>query len=229
MALTRLSAAQARVLCLHYYSNALTFNFAEDPNEVTYHLNLHDSMIFVFCFKEVYREDKIKEWDPVDPSELEHFLQIILIPGKILPWCNQSPISPKSKIVHLHSTYHALFAKMSFFLLEEDERQVFVKFFKFHRSYDLIPTSAKLVVFDTQLLVKKAFFALVYNGVRAAPLWDSSKQRYNFERSKKCCLFLPNESVKQTGIYTIGPSLEELKKKIPEIYLRYVIIGSSVC
>ena len=116
MALTRLSAAQARVLCLHYYSNALTFNFAEDPNEVTYHLNLHDSMIFVFCFKEVYREDKIKEWDPVDPSELEHFLQIILIPGKILPWCNQSPISPKSKIVHLHSTYHALFAKMSFFV-----------------------------------------------------------------------------------------------------------------
>ena len=61
--------------------------------------------------------------------------------------------------------------------VEEDERQVFVKFFKFHRSYDLIPTSAKLVVFDTQLLVKKAFFALVYNGVRAAPLWDSTKQR----------------------------------------------------
>merc|ERR1719232_2038406 len=61
---------------------------------------------------------------------------------------------------------------------EEDERQVFVKFFKFHRSYDLIPTSAKLVVFDTELLVKKAFFALVYNGVRAAPLWDSTKQRF---------------------------------------------------
>ena len=38
MALTRLSAAQARVICLHYYSNALTFNFSEDPNEVT-HLN----------------------------------------------------------------------------------------------------------------------------------------------------------------------------------------------
>jgi 5'-AMP-activated protein kinase regulatory gamma subunit len=48
--------------------------------------------------------------------------------------------------------------------LEEDESQIFVKFFKFHKCYDLIPTSAKLVVFDTQLLVKKAFFALVYNG-----------------------------------------------------------------
>lgn len=68
-------------------------------------------------------------------------------------------------------------SKNTFLFVEEDERQVFVKFFKFHRSYDLIPTSAKLVVFDTQLLVKKAFFALVYNGVRAAPLWDSSKQR----------------------------------------------------
>uniref|UniRef100_T1JAX3 CBS domain-containing protein n=1 Tax=Strigamia maritima TaxID=126957 RepID=T1JAX3_STRMM len=55
---------------------------------------------------------------------------------------------------------------------------VFVKFFKYHKCYDLIPTSAKLVVFDTQLLVKKAFFALVYNGVRAAPLWDSTRQEF---------------------------------------------------
>lgn len=53
---------------------------------------------------------------------------------------------------------------MYFFFTEEDESQIFVKFFKFHKCYDLIPTSAKLVVFDTQLLVKKAFFALVYNG-----------------------------------------------------------------
>ncbi|XP_059609226.1 uncharacterized protein LOC132256714 isoform X2 [Phlebotomus argentipes] len=62
--------------------------------------------------------------------------------------------------------------------LEEDESQIFVKFFRFHKCYDLIPTSAKLVVFDTQLLVKKAFYALVYNGVRAAPLWDSDKQQF---------------------------------------------------
>jgi len=62
--------------------------------------------------------------------------------------------------------------------LKEDESQIYIKFFKFHKCYDLIPTSAKLVVFDTQLLVKKAFFALVYNGVRAAPLWDSRKQQF---------------------------------------------------
>uniref|UniRef100_A0A3Q4BUU5 CBS domain-containing protein n=1 Tax=Mola mola TaxID=94237 RepID=A0A3Q4BUU5_MOLML len=42
-----------------------------------------------------------------------------------------------------------------------------------HCCYDAIPTSSKLVIFDTTLQVKKAFFALVANGVRAAPLWDS--------------------------------------------------------
>lgn len=76
---------------------------------------------------------------------------------------------------------------------------------KSHRCYDLVPTSSKLVVFDTSLQVKqkklsskskgvsfcgftlntvvkitlqvkKAFFALVSNGVRAAPLWDSKRQ-----------------------------------------------------
>ncbi len=29
-----------------------------------------------------------------------------------------------------------------------------------------------------KLLVKKAFFALVYNGVRAAPLWDKQRKEY---------------------------------------------------
>ncbi|CAG0885913.1 unnamed protein product [Cyprideis torosa] len=59
-----------------------------------------------------------------------------------------------------------------------DESQLFVKFFKFHKVYDLIPTSAKLVMFDIKLQVKKAFFALVHNGVRAAPLWDSTFQKF---------------------------------------------------
>ncbi|XP_074835602.1 5'-AMP-activated protein kinase subunit gamma-1 [Carettochelys insculpta] len=55
---------------------------------------------------------------------------------------------------------------------------VYSCFMKSHRCYDLIPTSSKLVVFDTSLQVKKAFFALVTNGVRAAPLWDSKKQSF---------------------------------------------------
>uniref|UniRef100_A0A8C2SM69 5'-AMP-activated protein kinase subunit gamma-1 n=1 Tax=Coturnix japonica TaxID=93934 RepID=A0A8C2SM69_COTJA len=57
-------------------------------------------------------------------------------------------------------------------------RGAYTSFMKSHRCYDLIPTSSKLVVFDTSLQVKKAFFALVTNGVRAAPLWDSKKQSF---------------------------------------------------
>ena len=52
------------------------------------------------------------------------------------------------------------------------------KLAKLKRCYDLMPTSSKLVIFDTQLHVKKAFHALVYNNVRAAPLWDNEKQKY---------------------------------------------------
>uniref|UniRef100_A0A8C1KAI2 Protein kinase, AMP-activated, gamma 3b non-catalytic subunit n=1 Tax=Cyprinus carpio TaxID=7962 RepID=A0A8C1KAI2_CYPCA len=52
----------------------------------------------------------------------------------------------------------------------------FSRFFMSHCCYDAIPTSSKLVIFDTTLQVKKAFFALVANGVRAAPLWDNKLQ-----------------------------------------------------
>lgn len=62
--------------------------------------------------------------------------------------------------------------------MDENSDVVFAKFMRAHKCYDIIPTSAKLVIFDTQLNVKKAFFALVYNGVRAAPLWSSAKQDY---------------------------------------------------
>ncbi|XP_030635445.1 5'-AMP-activated protein kinase subunit gamma-2 isoform X1 [Chanos chanos] len=53
-----------------------------------------------------------------------------------------------------------------------------MNFMKKHSCYDAIPTSCKLVIFDTTLQVKKAFFALVANGLRAAPLWDSKLQRF---------------------------------------------------
>ncbi|XP_012811772.1 5'-AMP-activated protein kinase subunit gamma-1 isoform X1 [Xenopus tropicalis] len=60
----------------------------------------------------------------------------------------------------------------------ESDSGVYTRFMKNHKCYDLIPISSKLVVFDTSLQVKKAFFALVTNGVRAAPLWDSKKQGF---------------------------------------------------
>ncbi|KAJ1183864.1 hypothetical protein NDU88_000674 [Pleurodeles waltl] len=58
------------------------------------------------------------------------------------------------------------------------EAEVYMEFMAKHSCYDATPTSCKLVVFDTTLQIKKAFFALVANGVRAAPLWDSKKQSF---------------------------------------------------
>ncbi|KAM7537622.1 hypothetical protein Aperf_G00000069909 [Anoplocephala perfoliata] len=51
-------------------------------------------------------------------------------------------------------------------------------FLKHHTCYDIIPVSAKLIVFDVSLNVKKGFFALVYNGVRVAILWDPETQTH---------------------------------------------------
>ncbi|KAG7240432.1 hypothetical protein INR49_027003 [Caranx melampygus] len=62
---------------------------------------------------------------------------------------------------------------------------IYMNFMKSHTCYDAIPTSSKLVIFDTTLQVKKAFFALVANGVRAAPLWDN-KLKCFVETMNKC-------------------------------------------
>ncbi|PAV72164.1 hypothetical protein WR25_00014 [Diploscapter pachys] len=62
--------------------------------------------------------------------------------------------------------------------LQNSQDAVYSLFMKAHKCYDLIPTSTKLVVFDTHLPVRKAFYALVFNGVRAAPLWDSDKRQF---------------------------------------------------
>ncbi|KAM4697557.1 5'-AMP-activated protein kinase subunit gamma-3 [Rhinophrynus dorsalis] len=56
-----------------------------------------------------------------------------------------------------------------------DDAGCYMEFMMKSPCYDAIPTSCKLVVFDISLEIKKAFFALVANGVRAAPLWDSKK------------------------------------------------------
>ncbi|XP_037379957.1 5'-AMP-activated protein kinase subunit gamma-3 isoform X2 [Talpa occidentalis] len=62
--------------------------------------------------------------------------------------------------------------------LQKPEAQVYMHFMQEHTCYDAMATSSKLVIFDTTLEIKKAFFALVANGVRAAPLWDSKKQSF---------------------------------------------------
>nr|XP_003221957.1 PREDICTED: LOW QUALITY PROTEIN: 5'-AMP-activated protein kinase subunit gamma-2 [Anolis carolinensis] len=69
-------------------------------------------------------------------------------------------------------------SQFSFTAVGESESDIYMRFMRSHKCYDIVPTSSKLVVFDTTLQVKKAFFALVANGVRAAPLWESKKQSF---------------------------------------------------
>ena len=47
------------------------------------------------------------------------------------------------------------------YFLEENEDLVFAKFMKAHKCYDLIPTSSKLVVFDTQLNVSIVIYEII--------------------------------------------------------------------
>ena len=46
-------------------------------------------------------------------------------------------------------------------------------FLKVRTSYDVLPLSFRLIVFDTALLVKKSLNILIQNGIVSAPLWDS--------------------------------------------------------
>lgn len=41
---------------------------------------------------------------------------------------------------------------------EESERDIYMRFMKCHKCYDIIPTSSKLVVFDTTLQVRRFWF-----------------------------------------------------------------------
>ncbi|XP_053484511.1 5'-AMP-activated protein kinase subunit gamma-1 isoform X1 [Ictalurus furcatus] len=95
-----------------------------------------------------------------------------------------SPVRYSPSPLHIRSASRPVYGSTEGMLekldLSNDEPgcDIYTRFMKCHKCYDLIPTSSKLVVFDTTLQVKKAFFALVANGVRAAPLWDTKEQSF---------------------------------------------------
>ncbi|XP_076159369.1 5'-AMP-activated protein kinase subunit gamma-1 isoform X1 [Alosa pseudoharengus] len=72
----------------------------------------------------------------------------------------------------------AVLHPLTFCSATDADAEIYMNFMKKHCCYDAMPTSCKLVIFDTTLQVKKAFFALVANGLRAAPLWDNKLQRF---------------------------------------------------
>ncbi|KAK6585018.1 hypothetical protein PZA11_003242 [Diplocarpon coronariae] len=47
------------------------------------------------------------------------------------------------------------------------------EFLKIRTSYDVLPLSFRLIILNTDLLVKKSLMILLQNGIVSAPLWDS--------------------------------------------------------
>uniref|UniRef100_A0A4W5MI56 Protein kinase, AMP-activated, gamma 2 non-catalytic subunit a n=1 Tax=Hucho hucho TaxID=62062 RepID=A0A4W5MI56_9TELE len=99
--------------------------------------------------------------------------------------CTKPPMTPSAAIANsrsrpVHGLAEGMLEKLDLEdeAFEESESDIYMRFMKSHKCYDIVPTSSKLVVFDTTLQVKKAFFALVANGVRAAPLWETKKQSF---------------------------------------------------
>ena len=61
---------------------------------------------------------------------------------------------------------------------QDASRARVLEFLQRHTAYELIPESAKVVVLDTKLPVRKAFHACYEQGITAAPLWDEHQQEF---------------------------------------------------
>lgn len=123
----------------------------------------------------MHNEDS-EEMDHDDPFELRNFSESRQTVGEATAEQESSDERKTAFVASLDD--EAITLEEPMMGMELDGNLVFSNFLKSHSCYDLIPKSAKIVVFDTKLKVKKAFFGLVANGVRSAPLWDSEKQGF---------------------------------------------------
>ncbi|KAL4748973.1 hypothetical protein BDW72DRAFT_214411 [Aspergillus terricola var. indicus] len=65
--------------------------------------------------------------------------------------------------------------------IDREERQglrAIRNFLKVRTSYDVLPLSFRLIVFDTALTVKESLNILTQNGIVSAPLWDSKSSTF---------------------------------------------------
>ncbi|PLB44339.1 putative Snf1 protein kinase complex subunit Snf4 [Aspergillus steynii IBT 23096] len=65
--------------------------------------------------------------------------------------------------------------------IDREERQglsAIRNFLKVRTSYDVLPLSFRLIIFDTSLSVKESLNILIQNGIVSAPLWDSKSSTF---------------------------------------------------
>lgn len=69
--------------------------------------------------------------------------------------------------------------KEIFFCFQQDSDEIYQSFFRTHTCYDCMPKSGKVVLLDGHLSIRKAFFALVFNNVRTALVWNAENSSNN--------------------------------------------------
>jgi len=81
---------------------------------------------------------------------------------------------PKARSINKQRDLHRKLGEKTL----ENKETVYAAFFKSQKCWEVAPSSSKLIILDTKLLIQKAFNALRFNGLRAAPLWNSAKQQF---------------------------------------------------
>ncbi|GME82882.1 unnamed protein product [Ambrosiozyma monospora] len=89
--------------------------------------------------------------------------------------------SSSSTTHHRHSHTQTLLSNLTPDQIRKDQQlalQAIRNFLHSKNSFDVLPVSYRLIVFETSLLVKRALNILLQNSIVSAPLWNSKTSRF---------------------------------------------------
>lgn len=96
---------------------------------------------------------------------------------------------------------------VSFLSLDSDE-DPYQQYLKTQTCYDLLPHTAKVILLDNHLSVKRSFMAMMENNLEAAPVWDGSEEKVTTVLTKTDFLQMLHQShttwPKDLGLHTIS-------------------------
>ncbi|CAK7220024.1 AMP-activated serine/threonine-protein kinase regulatory subunit [Sporothrix bragantina] len=91
-------------------------------------------------------------------------------------------VTPSSYLrPHPDSSARAMADARTYSIIDREQMQGLENiraFLKIRTSYDVLPLSFRLIVLDTDLLIRKSLTILIQNGIVSAPLWDSHNSTF---------------------------------------------------
>ncbi|CAK7264726.1 AMP-activated serine/threonine-protein kinase regulatory subunit [Sporothrix epigloea] len=82
---------------------------------------------------------------------------------------------------HPDSSARAMAGARAYSIIDREQMQGLENiraFLKIRTSYDVLPLSFRLIVLDTELLIRKSLTILIQNNIVSAPLWDSHNSAF---------------------------------------------------